>query len=146
MPEQVTELLYHKQTQLEQLSSERHVQQMTYERSLSAARADADRQKRSACPYMTLGSSFCMCMRDILKATAATYPQAASLQAPPWVCICRQSKSDRAAMVYMEEGELLVPLDTMGDAFQRLAHHKRMGKYVTASARCAIARLCRDLA
>ena len=43
---QVTELLYHKQTQLEQLASERHVQQMTYERSLSAARADADRQKR----------------------------------------------------------------------------------------------------
>ena len=40
-------------------------------------------------------------------------------------------------MVYMEEGELLVPLDSMGDAFQRLAHHKRMGKYVTASARCA---------
>ena len=39
-------------------------------------------------------------------------------------------------MVYMEEGELLVPLDSMGDTFQRLAHHKRMGKYVTASARC----------
>ena len=45
---QVTELLYHKQTQLEQLASERHVQQMTYERSLSAVRAEADRQRRCA--------------------------------------------------------------------------------------------------
>ena len=44
----MTELLYHKQTQLEQLASERHVQQMTYERSLSAVRAEADRQKRYA--------------------------------------------------------------------------------------------------
>ena len=50
---------------------------------------------------------------------------------------CRQSKSDRAAMAYMEEGEVMVPLDAMGDTYQRLARHRRMGKYVQVSARCA---------
>ena len=46
-------------------------------------------------------------------------------------------------MAYMEEGEVLVPLDAMGGAYQRLAHHRRMGKYVQVSARCAI--FCRLL-
>ena len=40
-------------------------------------------------------------------------------------------------MAYMEEGEVLVPLDAMGGAYQRLAHHRRMGKYVQVSARYA---------
>ena len=38
-------------------------------------------------------------------------------------------------MAYMEEGEVLVPMDAMGDTFQRLARHRRMGKYVQVSAR-----------
>ena len=43
---QVTELLYLKQTQLEQMAGEKAAQALQLERELAAARADAERARR----------------------------------------------------------------------------------------------------
>ena len=44
--EQVTELLYQKQTQLEHLAAEKAAQQLTLEREIEAARQQAERMSR----------------------------------------------------------------------------------------------------
>lgn len=43
---QVTDLLYHKQAQLEEMAASKAVQQMTFERELVAARSEAERSLR----------------------------------------------------------------------------------------------------
>lgn len=49
LPAQVTDLLYAKQSQLEEMAATRAVQQMAFERQLAAAKSEAERSLRSVC-------------------------------------------------------------------------------------------------
>lgn len=60
LPLQVTDLLYQKQTQLEEMAAGRAVQQMTHERELTAAKSEAERTARSA-PCRVLHSGLLSC-------------------------------------------------------------------------------------
>ncbi|KAK9801870.1 hypothetical protein WJX73_004805 [Symbiochloris irregularis] len=90
---EVTDLLYQKQAQLEEMAASKAVQQMTFERELSAARHEAERSLRGS----------------------------------------RKQSAMHAAL--LSEGDLIVPMEAMGDAYYRLSHHKRFGHAFKAAAK-----------
>ncbi len=47
--------------------------------------------------------------------------------------LCRRMKSDRSAG-YLAEGDVVVPMEAMGEAYYRLANNNRVGGAVKAGA------------
>lgn len=51
-------------------------------------------------------------------------------------CQCRRVKSERASSSFSSNlEETVVPMDSLGEAFDRLANDNRVGSYVKAGAR-----------
>jgi hypothetical protein len=47
--------------------------------------------------------------------------------------VCRRMKNDRSAG-YLAEGDVVVPMEAMGEAYYRLANNNRVGGAVKAGA------------
>jgi len=51
--------------------------------------------------------------------------------------MCRRVRTERAGSSYTSNlDDVVVPMDSLGEAFDRLANDNRVGSYVKAGARC----------
>ena len=126
---QMTELLYQKQTQLEHLAAQKAAQQLTLEREIEAARQQAERVSRcDNSAHLALQSC----------GYAVGVAQDESVRCGDVQRYCgRRVRTDRAAAPYTADGDIVVPMEAMGEAYRRLANNDRVGGAVKAGALCA---------
>ena len=121
---QMTELLYKKQTQLEHLAAQKAAQQLTLEREVETARQQAERMNR------------CSKHAHLLPCTEKRHWLSVSGVVMGNLCCGRRVRTDRAAAPCSADGDVVVPMEAMGEAYRRLANNDRVGGAVKAGALC----------